>query len=86
MAADVAEAVEQIGNTYSRQLESFLDGLPVQAAVFGIKTVAAIVLFLIGRKLIRMLVRITVRSMERAGAEITVRKFIKYLAIFCCFC
>lgn len=79
MAADVAEAVEQIGNTYSRQLESFLDGLPVQAAVFGIKTVAAIVLFLIGRKLIRMLVRITVRSMERAGAEITVRKFIKYL-------
>ena len=77
--ADVAEAVKQIQSTYQSQFQEFLDGLPVKALVFGIKALTALLLFLIGRKLIRMLTRLTERSMERAGAEITVRKFVKYL-------
>ncbi|QNM06417.1 mechanosensitive ion channel family protein [Qiania dongpingensis] len=78
-AADVAAAVEQIGNTYGKQFKEMLDSLPIKAAIFGIKAILALLLFFIGRKIIRTAVKITERSMERAGAEITVRKFVKYL-------
>ena len=78
-ATDVAEVVSQIEYAYKVQLKEILDALPVQALLFGLKVLTVLLLFIIGRKLIRMFTKITERSMERAGAEITVRKFVKYL-------
>lgn len=79
LAADVAQAVEQVSSSYGHQFKEMFEGFPVKAAVFGIKALVALLMFLIGRKIIRMIVKVTERSMERAGAEITVRKFVKYL-------
>ena len=79
LASDVVQAVEQFSSSYGLQFKEMFEGLPVKAAVFGIKVVVALLMFFIGRKIIRMFVKITERSMERAGAEITVRKFVKYL-------
>lgn len=79
LAADVAEAVEQISSTYGNQFREIFEGFPVKAAVFGFKALTALLLFFIGKKIIRMVTKVTERSMERAGAEVTVRKFVKYV-------
>jgi small conductance mechanosensitive channel len=79
-AVDVAEAVKQIERAYERgRFQTMLDELPDRALAFGLRVLAALLLFFIGRKIIRMIVKVTERSMEKAGAEITVRKFVKYL-------
>ena len=79
-AVDVVEAVKQIEQAYERgRFQTMLDELPDRALSFGLRVLAALLLFFIGKKIIRMIVKLTERSMEKAGAEITVRKFVKYL-------
>ena len=79
-AVDVAKAVKQIEQAYERgRFQTMLDELPDRALSFGLRVLAALLLFFIGKKIIRMIVKLTERSMEKAGAEITVRKFVKYL-------
>ncbi|MCI8466263.1 MAG: mechanosensitive ion channel family protein [Lachnospiraceae bacterium] len=56
-----------------------LEALPAQALSFGLRALAALLLFFIGRKIIHVIVKLVERSMEKAGAEVTVRKFVKYL-------
>ncbi len=79
IAEDVAGAVEQVKDNYTSQLGEFFEAFPSKAVVFGIKVLVALLLFLIGQRLIRLVVRLAERSMERAGTEITVRRFVKYL-------
>ncbi len=79
-AVDVAKAIKQIEQAYERgRFQTMLDELPDRALSFGLRVLAALLLFFIGRKIIRLIVKLTERSMEKAGAEITVRKFVKYL-------
>lgn len=79
IAEDVAGAVEQVKDNYTSQLGEFFESFPSKAVVFGIKALVALLLFFIGQRLIRLVVRLAERSMERAGTEITVRRFVKYL-------
>ncbi len=79
IAADVAGAVEQVKDTVGSQFQEMFEGLPSKAVFFGLKALIALVLFLIGRKIIKLIVKLVDRSMGRAGTEITVKKFVKYL-------
>ena len=79
-AVDVAKAIKQIEQAYERgQFQRMMDELPDRVLSFGLRVLAALILFFIGKKIIHMIVKLTERSMEKAGAEITVRKFVKYL-------
>lgn len=49
----------------------------------GGKLLVALIIFLIGRKIIRVVQRMMSRSFERAGMEVGVSKFLKSLTEFC---
>lgn len=50
---------------------------------FGIKILIAVLIFLIGRKIIKIIQKMLRRSFERAGMEISVVKFLHSLMGFC---
>ena len=49
----------------------------------GIKLLIALVIFLVGRKIIGLILRMAKHSFERAGMEISVMKFLNSLIGFC---
>lgn len=63
-------------------LETIKGWLPNLAAI-GFRLLIAFLIFLVGRKLIALLQRMTRRSFERAGMEISVMKFLHSLIGFC---
>ena len=74
LQSELTQMTEQISRT-----QEYLDRYLPSVISFGLRLVLAVIAFLIGSRVIKILRKIVRRSMERAGAEITVRKFIKYL-------
>ena len=52
-----------------KMLEDFLEQLPSRILSLGTKILFCIIMFLIGRKLIKMIQKMLVKSMQRAGIE-----------------
>ena len=79
IAADMAGAVEQAKDTMGSRFQEIFGSLPSKAVFFGLKALVALLMFLVGRKLIRLCVKLIDKSMERGGTELTVKKFVKML-------
>ena len=79
IAADMAGAVEQAKDTMGSRFQEIFGSLPSKAVFFGLKALVALLMFLVGRKLIRLCVKLVDKSMERGGTELTVKKFVKML-------
>lgn len=79
IAADMAGAVEQAKDTMGSNFQEIFGSLPSKAVFFGLKALVALLMFLIGRKLIGLCVKLADKSMERGGTELTVKKFVKML-------
>lgn len=71
---DVEQVVEEIG-----KLDRLIDKYLPTVIAFGIRVVLALVFFLIGTKLIKVMRRIVKRSMERANADLGAIQFIDSL-------
>ena len=56
--------------------EKFLDTLPEKALGLGVRVLFAAILFLVGSKLIKLIRRITKRSLQRASVETGVIQFL----------
>lgn len=79
IAADMAGAVEQAKDTMGSRFQEIFGSLPSKAVFFGLKALVALLMFLVGRKLICLCVKLIDKSMERGGTELTVKKFVKML-------
>ena len=79
IAADMAGAVEQAKDTMGSRFQEIFGSLPSKAVFFGLKALVALLMFLVGRKLISLCVKLVDKSMERGGTELTVKKFVKML-------
>ena len=79
IAADMAGAVEQAKDTMGRNFQEIFGSLPSKAVFFGLKALVALLMFLVGRKLIGLCIKLADKSMERGGTELTVKKFVKML-------
>lgn len=79
IAADMAGAVEQAKDTMGSRFQEIFGSLPSKAVFFGLKALVALLMFLVGRKLIHLCVKLIDKSMERGGTELTVKKFVKML-------
>ena len=79
IAADMAGAVEQAKDTMGSNFHEIFGSLPSKAVFFGLKALVALLMFLVGRKLIGLCIKLADKSMERGGTELTVKKFVKML-------
>ena len=79
IAADMAAAVEQAKDTMGSNFQEIFGSLPSKAVFFGLKALVALLMFLVGRKLIGLCIKLADKSMERGGTELTVKKFVKML-------
>ncbi len=70
---DIKEIPENINPWY---IQKFLDGLPDFFFNLGLRLLIAVVIFLVGRKLIKLLVKLTNKSLMKAGSEKGVITFI----------
>lgn len=73
--SDLVEKIESIGESKST-FSAFLTELSTGALHLGIRVVLAILLFLIGTQVIRLVRRIVKKSMERANAEVGAKQFV----------
>ena len=72
---DMEIDIEQLSRDLNA-LEKFMDTLPEKAIGLGVRVVIAAVLFFVGSKLIKLIRRITKKSLQRAGAETGVIQFL----------
>ena len=84
--ADVQEVVEQMNSSASAEEKTsfLLEYLMAQREPlmnFGKTLLIALIVFLIGRKVISLLLKLLNRWMERGGVEVSVHKFIMSLGI-----
>lgn len=75
ITTDMEIDIEQISRDLNA-LEKFVDTLPEKALGLGIRVVIAAVLFFAGSKLIKLVRRITRKSLQRASAETGVIQFL----------
>jgi len=75
LITDMEIDIEQISRDLNA-LERFVDTLPEKAIGLGVRVVIAAVLFLVGSKLIKLIRRITKKSLQRASAETGVIQFL----------
>lgn len=75
LITDMEIDIEQISNELNA-LEKFIDTLPEKTIGLGVRVVVAAVLFFVGSKLIKLIRRITKRSLQRANAETGVIQFL----------
>lgn len=68
-------SVTNVG-TVQKTLETFLDTLPEKALGLGIRIVLAILFFLVGVQLIKLIRKIITKSMKRANAELGAIQFV----------
>ncbi len=73
---DLAELEEKIQNNPNFLKEYFESNLP-NLVDFGINILIAIIIFLIGKKIIKIILNIINRGFDRAGADVGVKKFVK---------
>lgn len=70
----VIESVEEV--LKPSVIKAFFQTLPEKALHLGVRTLLAIIFFLVGVQLIKLVRRITRRSMERANAEVGAIQFV----------
>ncbi len=75
VTSDMEIDIEQISRELSA-LEQFVDALPEKAFGLGIRVLIAALLFFVGSKLIKLVRRITKKSLQRASAETGVIQFL----------
>ncbi|MDO4285633.1 MAG: mechanosensitive ion channel family protein [Eubacteriales bacterium] len=80
-AAELPEELETVTEQLSKTQE-FIDTYLPLAIRFGIRLLLAVVVFLIGTRMIKFLRGVIHRSMERAGADVGVMQFIDSLMKF----
>ena len=71
------EAITEEIDRFQRYIDEYLPGV----VAFGLRVLMALVLFFIGSRLIKLLRRIVRRSMERAGHDKWVLRFVKVIVI-----
>lgn len=71
-AADPKESLEELPGV----LKTFIGTLPEKAMYFGLRILMALIFFLIGVQIIKLLRKLIRKSMERAGAERGVLQFV----------
>ncbi len=67
-------------------ISDWLNDLLPAIISFGIRVILVIIVFLIGRKLIKLILKLADKSFERIGVEITLRKFLRYFLNFISYC
>ena len=67
--------IEQITENLNA-FEKFLDSLPEKALGLGVRVLFAAILFFVGSKLIKLIRKITKRSLQRASVEVGVVQFL----------
>ena len=72
---DMEIDIEQLSRDLNA-LEKFMDTLPEKAIGLGVRVVIAAILFFVGSKLIKLIRRITKKSLQRASAETGVIQFL----------
>ena len=75
LITDMEIDIEQISRELNA-LERYMDTLPEKAFGLGVRVVVAAVLFFVGSKLIKLIRRITKKSLQRASAETGVIQFL----------
>lgn len=75
ITTDMEIDIEQISKELSA-LEKFMDTLPEKALGLGVRVVVAAILFFVGSKLIKLVRRITKKSLQRASVETGVIQFL----------
>ena len=75
LITDMEIDIEQISRELNA-LEKYMDTLPEKALGLGVRVVVAAVLFFVGSKLIKLIRRITKKSLQRASAETGVIQFL----------
>lgn len=71
-AADPKESLEELPGV----LKAFMETLPEKAMYLGFRIIMALIFFLIGVQIIKLLRKLIRKSMERAGAERGVLQFV----------
>ncbi len=80
------EAVSTIKNGDTDVIADWFKGIWPSVVNFGIRVLLVIVVFCVGRKLIKLAVKLADKSFERMGMELTLKKFLKYLIRFIGYC
>ena len=80
------EAVSTIKNGDTDVIADWFKGIWPSVVNFGIRVLLVIVVFCVGRKLIKLAVKLADKSFERMGMELTLKKFLKYLIKFIGYC
>lgn len=75
LTTDMEIDIDQI-NENLNALEKFMDTLPEKALGLGIRVLIAAVLFFVGSKLIKLIRKITKKSLQKASAETGVIQFL----------
>lgn len=75
LLSDMEIDIEQISRDLNA-LEKFFDTLPEKALGLGVRVLVASVLFFVGSKLIKLIRKITKKSLQRASAETGVIQFL----------
>ena len=75
LTTDMEIDIEQISRDLNA-LEKFMDTLPDKALGLGVRVLIAAVLFFVGSKLIKLIRRITKKSLQKASAETGVIQFL----------
>lgn len=75
LITDMEIDIEQISRELNA-LERYMDTLPEKALGLGVRVVVAAVLFFVGSKLIKLIRKITKKSLQRASAETGVIQFL----------
>lgn len=75
LTTDMEIDIDQI-NENLNALEKFMDTLPEKALGLGVRVLIAAVLFFVGSKLIKLIRRITKKSLQKASAETGVIQFL----------
>lgn len=84
-----AAAQEIINSAAEVNTEAFSEWLKSLWPViinFGIRVILVIIVFFIGRKLIKLILKLADKSFERIGVEITLKKFLRYFLNFISYC
>lgn len=80
------EASDAIKEADAGAVSKWLESVWPSIVMFGLRVIFVIIVFLIGRKLIKFIMKLIDRSFEKIGMEITLKKFLKYIINFVCYC
>lgn len=79
-AENLEQAKENVENLDPGVIQEFLEGLVPEILAFALQVILAVVVYLIGRKLIRFLKKLLRKTLEKGGVEEGVMTFLVSLA------